>query len=137
MNMSTSIDRKVRANVQMARRRMMHAARLFDELAEYSAMMADCPDTTSDSRARAVSSMLVSSAVAGGIRGCADTLARAGAGECELQYYEMGAVMAANRICDSLGYGFQFANQHARMLLADANDRLNYAAVLAESGGAF
>jgi hypothetical protein len=45
--------------------------------------------------------------------------------------------MAAQRINDALGYGFQMTAEQARRLLAEANDRLNYAAVLAEAHDAF
>jgi hypothetical protein len=135
--MTTMTERKVRVHVQVARRRIRQAADLYRRLGYENAAMTDDPSITDDVRARATSAAIVTNTVARGLEACAESLHAAGAGEAELRWYEVGAAMAAQRINDALGYGFQMTAEQARRLLAEANDRLNYAAVLAEAHGAF
>lgn len=137
MTSAVILDRKVRVQVQVARRRIRQAASLYRRLGYENAAMTDDPSITDDSRARAVSSAIVTDTVAGGLEACAASLANAGRGVAELRWYEVGAAMAAHRINDALGYGYQLTAEHARRLLAEANDRLNYAAVLSEARDAF
>lgn len=135
--MTTTTDRKVRVHVQMARRRIRQAAGLYAYVERENAAMLECPDITDDDRARATSARLVAGAVRDCLMACASSLRLAGKGEAELRWYEMGAVMAAQRCNDALGFGFALTSAHASRLLSDANDRLNYAAVLAEARDIF